>query len=78
MLIKSENVSVVRGKKEILKNIDLELGFNDFVTIIGPNGAGKSMLFKNITCKNSPCLNIIFFKKYLHLFSVKIIVFFYN
>ncbi|NSW88268.1 ATP-binding cassette domain-containing protein [bacterium] len=46
MLIKSENVSVVRGKKEILKNIDLELGFNDFVTIIGPNGAGKSMLLK--------------------------------
>ena len=44
MLIKSENVSVVIGKKEILKNINLEVNFNDFVTIIGPNGAGKSML----------------------------------
>ena len=46
MLIKSENVSVVIGKKEILKNINLEVNFNDFVTIIGPNGAGKSMLLK--------------------------------
>ena len=46
MLIKSENISVIRGKKEVLKNIDLQVDFNDFVTIIGPNGAGKSMLLK--------------------------------
>lgn len=46
MLIKSENISVIRGKNEILKNIDLEVDFKDFMTIIGPNGAGKSMLLK--------------------------------
>ena len=46
MLIKSENVSVTLGKKEILKNINLEVNSDDFVTIIGPNGAGKSMLLK--------------------------------
>ena len=46
MLIKSENVFVTLGKKEILKNINLEVNSDDFVTIIGPNGAGKSMLLK--------------------------------
>ena len=46
MLLKSQNISVVREKKEILKNINLEIDYNDFVTIIGPNGAGKSMLLK--------------------------------
>ena len=46
MLLKSQGISVVREKKEILKNINLEIDHNDFVTIIGPNGAGKSMLLK--------------------------------
>tara|TARA_Y100000590_G_scaffold451312_1_gene592518 strand:+ start:191 stop:913 length:723 start_codon:yes stop_codon:yes gene_type:complete len=46
MLLKSQDISVVREKKEILKNINLEIDHNDFVTIIGPNGAGKSMLLK--------------------------------
>ena len=46
MLLKSQDISVVREKKEILKNINLEIDYNDFVTIIGPNGAGKSMLLK--------------------------------
>ena len=46
MLIKAENVFVIRQDKEILKNINLEINHNDFVTIIGPNGAGKSMLLK--------------------------------
>jgi zinc transport system ATP-binding protein len=46
MLIESQNISVVRGKKEILKDVNLQIDFNDFVTIIGPNGAGKSMLLK--------------------------------
>ena len=46
MLIKAENVFVIRQDKEILKNINLEINHNDFITIIGPNGAGKSMLLK--------------------------------
>ncbi|MBT3795157.1 metal ABC transporter ATP-binding protein [bacterium] len=46
MLIKAENISVIRGKKDILKNINLEIDNDDFITIIGPNGAGKSMLLK--------------------------------
>tara|TARA_B100000674_G_scaffold104211_1_gene76264 strand:- start:894 stop:1616 length:723 start_codon:yes stop_codon:yes gene_type:complete len=46
MLIKAENISVVRNNKEILKNIDLTINPRDFITILGPNGAGKSMLLK--------------------------------
>ena len=46
MLIRAENIFVIRDKKEILKDINLEILSNDFVTIIGPNGAGKSMLLK--------------------------------
>ena len=48
MLIRAENLSVIRGKKEILKDINLEIDSDDFITIIGPNGAGKSMLLKSL------------------------------
>ena len=45
-LISAKNVSVFKHQKSILKNIDIQISKNDFVTIIGPNGAGKSMLLK--------------------------------
>ena len=40
MLIKAENISVARNKKEILKNINIVINQKDFITILGPNGAG--------------------------------------
>ena len=46
MLIKAENISVTRNKKEILRNINIVINQKDFITILGPNGAGKSMLLK--------------------------------
>ena len=45
-LISASNVSVFKHQKSILKNIDIEINKNDFITIIGPNGAGKTMLLK--------------------------------
>ena len=45
-LISANNISVIRNQKAILKNIDIQINKNDFITIIGPNGAGKSMLLK--------------------------------
>ena len=45
-LISAHNLSVIRNEKAILKNIDVEINKNDFLTIIGPNGAGKTMLLK--------------------------------
>ena len=46
MLIKANNISVVRGNKKILEDINLSIDSKDFITILGPNGAGKSMLLK--------------------------------
>ena len=45
-LISATNVSVFKHQKSILKNIDIQINKNDFITIIGPNGAGKTMLLK--------------------------------
>ncbi len=45
-LIKVEDVSVNRDRRQILNNVSLEIAEHDFVTIIGPNGAGKTMLLK--------------------------------
>ena len=45
-LISAKNVSVFKNQKSILKNIDIDINKNDFITIIGPNGAGKTMLLK--------------------------------
>ena len=45
-LISATNVSVFKQQKSILKNIDIQINKNDFITIIGPNGAGKTMLLK--------------------------------
>ena len=44
MLIKANNISVVRGNKKVLENINLAIDSKDFITILGPNGAGKSTL----------------------------------
>ncbi len=41
-------VAESRGKKEILKDINLTVGENQFVVITGPNGGGKSTLAKVI------------------------------
>ncbi len=38
--------SVRFGQAEVLKNIDFQLGTEEFLAIIGPNGAGKSTLIK--------------------------------
>lgn len=46
ILIKAEDVTVLRQKQAILNNVSLNVGAHDFITIIGPNGAGKSMLLK--------------------------------
>ncbi|HLD77041.1 MAG TPA: ATP-binding cassette domain-containing protein [Rickettsiales bacterium] len=45
-LIKVQNITLIRDKKNILNNISLTIKKRDFITIIGPNGAGKSMLLK--------------------------------
>ncbi|EEF14436.1 ABC transporter, ATP-binding protein [Campylobacter rectus RM3267] len=60
------------GKKEILKNIDLNFKNGEFVGILGPNGCGKSTLLKNILKILSPNSGIITLKnKKLEDYSLK-------
>jgi zinc transport system ATP-binding protein len=42
------NFGVTRGRKEILKNINLHIHCGELTAVIGPNGAGKSTLLKAI------------------------------
>ncbi|MDO5522215.1 MAG: ABC transporter ATP-binding protein [bacterium] len=52
-MIKVENVSFSYGKKQVLKDISLEIKEGKITTILGQNGCGKSTLF-NIMTKNLP------------------------
>lgn len=47
-IIDIKNLSYSYGKKEVLKNISLNIEKNILTGIIGPNGCGKSTLAKNI------------------------------
>lgn len=55
-----KNLSLVDGDKEILKNIDLEIGEN--LTITGPSGSGKSTLLKIIGSMQSATSGDIFYQ----------------
>ena len=58
-LISANNISVIKNHKAILKNIDIQINKNDFITIIGPNGAGKTMLLKCLMGFYKPDFGII-------------------
>lgn len=47
-MLKIQNLSFSYHKKELLKNINLELKNQAFIGILGPNGSGKSTLLKLI------------------------------
>lgn len=48
-LIEFENVTVMRGEREILHEISLSIGVGEHVAILGPNGCGKSTLIRTLT-----------------------------
>jgi zinc transport system ATP-binding protein len=45
---KLENFGVIRGKAEILSNVNLHIHCGELTALIGPNGAGKTTLLKAI------------------------------
>ena len=47
-IINIENLNYSYGKKEVLKELSLDIDENKLTGIIGPNGCGKSTLAKNI------------------------------
>lgn len=58
--IEVKNLKFSIDKKEILKDISLEVPKGAFVGIIGPNGSGKSTLLKNIYRLYKPSSGSIF------------------
>ena len=47
-ILKCENLNKKFGKKQILKNVSLEVNEGDILGFIGPNGAGKTTTIKMI------------------------------
>lgn len=45
---KIQNFNVIRGKNQILKDVNLHIHCGDLTALIGPNGAGKSTLLKSV------------------------------
>jgi iron complex transport system ATP-binding protein len=55
-LIHFENVSIQRGSRVILHDVDLSIAQGEHVAILGPNGSGKSTLIKVISRELYPLL----------------------
>jgi iron complex transport system ATP-binding protein len=49
--VELKNVSVIRGERKILNDINLTISDNENAALIGPNGSGKSTFIKLITAK---------------------------
>lgn len=45
-LIDIKNLSIQRGRQQILHGVDLTVTAGEIITIVGPNGSGKSTLLK--------------------------------
>ena len=61
-LIEFKNVSKLFGTTEALRNIDLYIDENEFLTLLGPSGCGKSTLLRIIAGFETPTEGEIFFE----------------
>lgn len=58
-LISLKNLDVTIGKKQILKNIDLEVEKGSVTVFIGPSGSGKTTLLRTINLLQKPSQGIL-------------------
>ncbi len=62
MEIITQALSFFIGKKQIVKNIEMQIKDKEFVGIIGPNGSGKSSFLKCVYRTQKPSHGDIFFQ----------------
>ena len=60
-LLRCEGLHVVRGGKEILRGVDLEVRAGSVLAILGPSGAGKSTLFRTLVGELPAASGRVFF-----------------
>jgi zinc/manganese transport system ATP-binding protein len=48
LAVSLRDVSVARGGRTVLRDVNLEVGVGEFIAVLGPNGAGKSTLMRAI------------------------------
>ena len=61
MSIRCESIDINLNKREILKNISIEVKEKEILSIIGPNGAGKSTLLRSLAGDINPTNGNIFY-----------------
>lgn len=54
-MLESNNLDLIYGKQQLLKNITLTIPMGKFTAIIGPNGAGKSSLLRSLAGLEKSC-----------------------
>ena len=54
--LEAKNISCLKNKYEVVKNLNLKLKYNENVVLIGPNGSGKSSLLDLINRNIYPVL----------------------
>lgn len=61
MTIALENVTVTRGKKNILDNVNFHVSTGEFTAVCGPNGAGKTTALGVISGSTAPSFGTAYF-----------------
>ncbi|KQT18548.1 heme ABC transporter ATP-binding protein [Chryseobacterium sp. Leaf404] len=59
-MIKAQQISYKHKEFHILNNVDVFLGFGEFLAIVGPNGAGKSSLLSVLANEVKSAQQILF------------------
>lgn len=63
-LLRLENISASYGKKQVLSNVQFDLGASEIVALIGANGSGKSTLLKVVSGLLKPYSGTIRFQEH--------------